>query len=90
MGQGDRWQLHPSAVGTVLDDRIVIRHGFGSAWVWSRVERCEAVQSDSLPEAAAVRRRLVMVVLVVAALAGCAMHPPKPPECNGPYTPING
>jgi hypothetical protein len=31
---------------------------------------------------------LILVVGVLCALAGCA-HRGRPPECKGPYTPIN-
>lgn len=39
------------------------------------------------------RRRAVRpfaaLALVAALAAGCAVTPPKPPECDGPWTPIN-
>lgn len=34
-------------------------------------------------------KRLVLILLVAAAFAGCATRPTPPPECEGALTPIN-
>ena len=36
----------------------------------------------------AARGALATAVLALV-LAGCAVTPPKPPDCEGPWTPIN-
>lgn len=33
--------------------------------------------------------RLVSLCVLVAALAGCAFSPPKPPKCEGEFRPLN-
>jgi hypothetical protein len=33
--------------------------------------------------------RLVSLVALLSALAGCSFSPPKPPECEGEFRPIN-
>ena len=38
---------------------------------------------------AAERCRLLTLVVVVYVVQGCATHRGRPPECKGPYTPIN-
>jgi hypothetical protein len=44
------------------------------------------------PEARRLRHTLALafaLALAVALTAGCALTPPKPPDCDGPWTPIN-
>ncbi len=33
--------------------------------------------------------RICSVIVVLSLLAACASHRTAPPECNGPYTPVN-
>ncbi len=33
--------------------------------------------------------RTAFLLLVTALLCGCALTPPKPPQCDGPWVPIN-
>jgi len=33
--------------------------------------------------------RVALAVVTALLVSGCALVPPAPPDCNGPWTPIN-
>jgi hypothetical protein len=44
---------------------------------------------DTTYKESVVSMRICSVIVVLSLLAACASHRTAPPECNGPYTPVN-